>query len=371
MIETRSSFSAIDHAHMAEALRLAERGRYTAHPNPRVGCVLAHGEQVVGRGWHERTGEPHAEVHALRDAGTEARGASAYITLEPCNHHGRTPPCTEALIEAGVARVVAAIVDPHPRVSGRGLARLAEAGIATDRGLMETQARALNPGFLSRMETGRPFVRAKLASSLDARTVGPDGESKWITGEAARRDGHRWRARADAVLTGMGTVLADDPRLDVRLDDEDLPPRPIIVLDSNDRLPPDARLFTTGAAVLRAGRTPIGGLPTHCETLTGLLDAHGRIDLDALLGELGHREINELHVEAGPTLTGALLAGGHVDELLIYQAPCLIGEGHSLVRLPGVEKLGQRLHVDIFESRRIGADLRIRLRPRRADEASR
>jgi diaminohydroxyphosphoribosylaminopyrimidine deaminase/5-amino-6-(5-phosphoribosylamino)uracil reductase len=365
MTEPAPGYSAIDHAHMAEALRLAARGLWTTHPNPRVGCVIAHGERVVGRGWHERAGEPHAEVHALRDAGGDARGATAYITLEPCNHHGRTPPCTAALIEAGIGRVVAAIIDPHPEVSGRGLARLAEAGIDVSHGLMEPQARELNPGFLARFETGRPFVRAKLAASLDGRTVGPDGASKWITGDAARRDGHCWRARADALMTGIGTVLADDPRLDVRLDGIDLPPRPIVVLDPNDRLPPHARLFTTGAPVWRAGRRSVPGLPAHCEPLTGLLDDTGRIDLDALLAELGRREINELHVEAGPTLTGALMAAGRVDELLLYQAPSLVGDGHPLVRLPGVEKLDQRLHMVPIETRRVGPDARIRLRPAR------
>ncbi|NKI36578.1 bifunctional diaminohydroxyphosphoribosylaminopyrimidine deaminase/5-amino-6-(5-phosphoribosylamino)uracil reductase RibD [Wenzhouxiangella sp. XN79A] len=365
MTEPAPGFSAVDHAHMGEALRLAARGLWTAHPNPRVGCVIAQGERVVGRGWHERAGEPHAEVHALRDAGSAARGATAYITLEPCNHHGRTPPCTEALIQGGVARVVAAIIDPHPAVSGRGLARLREAGIETDHGLMTAEARDLNPGFLSRMETGRPFVRAKLAASLDGRTVGPDGVSKWITGETARLDGHRWRARADGLLTGIGTVLADDPRLDVRLEGVDLAPRRLIVLDPNDRLKPGARLFGTGSPVLRVGRAPIADLPDHCETLSGLLNPDGRVDLDELLAELGRREINELHVEAGPTLTGALLAAGRVDELLLYQAPSLIGAGAPLVALPGVEKFDQRLHMVPIETRRVGADLRIRLRPAR------
>lgn len=366
MTDSSISFSAIDHAMMAEALRLAERGLYTTHPNPRVGCVVAHGDRIVGRGWHQRAGEAHAEIHALRDAGEAAHGATAYITLEPCSHHGRTPPCANALIAAGVGRVVAAIVDPHPDVAGAGLARLRDGGIDAAHGLMAEQARALNPGFLSRMERGRPFVRAKLAASLDGRTVGPDGESRWITGTAARRDGHRWRARADAMLTGIGTVLADDPRLDIRLDGIDTrhhPARPIVILDSGDRLPARARLFEAGSPVLRIGRSDIEGLPPNCEQLTGLLGADGRVDFDALLAELARRQINEVHVEGGATLTGALLAAGRVDELLLYQAPCLIGDGAALVRLPGVEKLDHRLHMQIVERRPIGADLRLRLRP--------
>jgi diaminohydroxyphosphoribosylaminopyrimidine deaminase/5-amino-6-(5-phosphoribosylamino)uracil reductase len=366
MTDTRERFTAVDHAMMAEALRLAERGRYTAHPNPCVGCVLADGERVVGRGWHERAGAPHAEVHALREAGAAARGATAYVTLEPCSHHGRTPPCADALIDAGVERVIAAIIDPHPAVAGAGLERLRAAGIDCRHGLMADQARELNPGFLSRMERGRPFVRAKLAASLDGRTVGPDGESKWITGAPARRDGHRWRARADALLTGIGTVLTDDPRLDVRLDaldSVDRPARPLVVLDSGDRLPARARLFAAGTPVLRIGRAAISGLPSHCEQLTGLLGADGRVDFDALLAELARRQVNEVHVEAGATLTGALLAAGRIDELLLYQAACLIGDGAGLVRLPGVEKLDQRLHMALIERRRIGSDLRLRLRP--------
>ena len=361
-----TEFSADDHRHMAHALRLAERGMWTTHPNPRVGCVIVRNGTIVGRGWHERAGEPHAEIHALIEAGEQAEGATAYVTLEPCSHHGRTAPCADALLEAGLKRVVAAMVDPFPEVAGTGLAKLAEAGIETAHGLMEAQARALNPGFLSRVERGRPYVRLKLAGSIDGRAGGPDGESKWITGAESRRDGHRWRARADAVLTGIGTVLADDPRMDVRLDDDstaNLPPKPVIVVDSRGRLPSDAKLFTTGNPVLRVG--PADGIerPEQCETLELATDATGRPQLHKLLRVLGQRGINELHVEAGPTLSGALLVDDLVDEVVFYQAATLLGEGQAIARLPGVEKLADRLHLHLIESRRVGDDLRLRLRP--------
>lgn len=361
-----TEFSIDDHRHMAQALRLAELGLWTTHPNPRVGCVIAHGGDVIGRGWHERAGEPHAEIHALIEAGNGAMGATAYVTLEPCSHHGRTAPCADALIEAGVARVVAAMIDPFPEVSGKGLARLAEAGIETAHGLMEAQARALNPGFLSRVERGRPYVRLKLAGSLDGRTAGADGESKWITGAPARRDGHRWRARADAIMTGIGTVLADDPRMDVRLDDDSvthLPPKPVIVLDSRGRLPADAKLFTTGSPILRAGCRDKVQRPDQCETLELPSDRNGRPQLHQLLQCLADRGCNELHVEAGPVLSGALLVDDLVDEIVLYQAPALIGDGQALLRLPGVEKLADRLHLELLEVRRVGDDLRIRLQP--------
>lgn len=361
-----TEFSADDHRHMSAALRLAERGLWTTHPNPRVGCVIVRDGEVVGRGWHERAGEPHAEIHALIEAGERAEGATAYITLEPCSHHGRTAPCAHALIEAGVKRVIAAMVDPYPEVDGSGLAKLAEAGVETAQGLMQTTARALNPGFLSRVERGRPYVRLKLAGSIDGRSSGPDGESKWITGPAARRDGHRWRARADAVLTGIGTVLADDPRMNVRLDDDStghLPPKPVIVVDSRGRLPAHARLFDSGNPVLRVGPADHVQRPEQCETLDVTCDAQGRPQLHALLRALGKRGINELHVEAGPTLSGALLVDDLVDEIVLYQAATLIGDGAAVARLPGVEKLADRLHLELIETRRVGDDLRHRLRP--------
>lgn len=363
---TEPGFSAVDHALMARALRLAERGLWTADPNPRVGCVLAHGERIVGEGWHERTGGPHAEAAALQRAGSEARGATAYVTLEPCSHHGRTPPCTDALVEAGVAKVVCAIGDPHPAVDGNGIRRLIDAGIDVRTGLMASPARALNPGFLSRFERGRPYVRAKLAGSLDGRSRGPDGESKWITAEPARRDGHRWRARAGAILTGIETVLADDPALDVRLSGFRKTPR-VVVADSSGRLRADARVLTTGASVLHATLADTE-TPPPCERIELPDDGAGRVDPSALLAELARREVNELHVEAGPALTGALLAAGLVDELLVYSAACLVGaDGGPLVRLPGVEKFDQRLHFSELDRRAVGQDLRLRLAPKPVD----
>ena len=356
-------FTATDHAMMAEALRLARKGLWTSEPNPRVGCVIARGERIVGRGWHARTGGPHAEAGALGEAGTDARGATAYVTLEPCSHQGRTPPCADALIKAGIARAVCAMRDPDPRVAGEGMRGLEAAGVRVDCGLMQAPAHELNAGFVSRFERKRPFVRAKLAGSLDGRISGPDGESKWITGEAARRDGHRWRARAGAVLTGIETVLADDPGLDVRLGDFEKKPL-VVIADSRARLPASAKLLTTGAPVLQACVKEDAAELKGCERVLMPAGPDGRVALDALLGLLAERSINELHVEAGPTLTGALLAASLVDELIVYQAPCIIGaEGGAMLRLPGVEKLDQRLHLDVLERRVVGRDLRLRLTP--------
>lgn len=360
---TRIDFTALDHAMMAEALRLARKGLWTAEPNPRVGCVIARGQRIVGRGWHARTGGPHAEVGALVEAESQARGATAYISLEPCSHHGRTPPCADALIEAGIARVVCAMRDPDPRVAGAGMRRLRSAGVDVEFGLMQSQAQALNRGFVSRIERSRPFVRAKLAGSLDGKTSGPDGESKWITGEAARRDGHRWRARAGAILTGIQTVLADDPALDVRLPGFIKKPL-VVVADSRARLPAGARLLKTRAGVLQACVHADAEAPAGCERVIVPAGSDGRVSLAALLGLLAERGINELHVEAGPTLTGALLVQGLIDELLVYQAPCMIGaDGGAILRLAGVEKLDQRHHFQELERRNVGQDIRLRLAP--------
>lgn len=360
-------FSASDHRYMGRALELARRGLYTTDPNPRVGCVLVRDGEVVGEGWHHQAGGPHAEVFALRAAGERARGATAYVSLEPCSHHGRTPPCSEALIAAGVARVVAAMEDPNDRVAGKGLARLREAGVAVQSGLMAEAAEALNPGFVARMRHGRPWVRCKLAASLDGRTAMASGESRWITGEAARRDVHRWRARSSAVLTGIGTALADDPRLDARMVEAPRQPRRV-VLDSTLRLPPRATLLQEGAPPLVF---TCGGESAAAEALRAagaeLVEvpaAGGRMDLHAVLGELARRECNEVLVEAGAELSGALLQAGLVDELLLYLAPVLMGDAaRGLFRLPGLDTMAQRLELEILDVRPVGRDWRMTARP--------
>lgn len=354
--------TAADHAHMARALALAERGLYSTSPNPRVGCVLVKDGAVVGEGWHVRAGEPHAEVHALRAAGAAARGATAYVTLEPCSHHGRTPPCAEALMAAGVARVVAAMEDPNPLVAGRGLAILRQAGIEVFPGVLENEARELNIGFVSRMTRGRPWVRLKAASSLDGKTALANGQSQWITGAEARQDGHRWRARACAILSGSGTVLADDPQLNVRGVDTERQPRPVVV-DSRLQTPPTARLLD-GRPALVATANPdpakAAALAAQGAEVLLLRDAAGRVDLAALLQELGRRGINELHVEGGAGLNGALLAAGLVDELLLYLAPTLLGNpALGLFGLPELTTLEQQQRLRWRDLRQVGGDLRI------------
>lgn len=358
-------FGPADCEHMARALALAERGLFTAAPNPRVGCVLVRDGRIVGEGWHERAGEPHAEVNALRAAGAAARGATAYVTLEPCSHHGRTPPCTDALVAAGVRRVVAAMQDPNPRVSGRGFAQLAAAGIETACGLLEDAALALNVGFVARMSRGRPWMRMKIAASLDGRTALANGRSQWITGPEARADGHRWRARACAILTGIGTVKDDDPRLDVRgLDTARQPLR--VVVDSRLELPPGARILQGGrvlvaTAVEDAARA--GALRALGAEVVVLPDAAGKVDLGRLAAELARRELNEIHVEAGVKLNGSLLRAGLVDELVVYLAPALLGDAsRGMFHLDAFESLDQRVALAITETCMIGNDLRIRAR---------
>lgn len=351
------SFSADDHRFMAEALRLAEKGRLTVDPNPAVGCVIVANGEIVGRGWHRAAGEPHAEIFALQEAGIRARAATAYITLEPCSHHGRTPPCTDALVEAGVASVVSAMPDPNERVAGKGHDMLAHAGITVRSGLLEDAARELNRGFVSRHERGRPWVRVKLAASLDGFTAGADGRSQWISGESARADVQLWRARASCILTGIGTVVADDPRLNVRLSGFT---RHLlrIVVDSAGRLPEGLRMTTLPGPVVVASCSPpreIGGV-TWWQLPA---DPAGRVSLPALMARLAERDINTVHVEAGPTLSGALLGAGLVDELLVYQAPCLIGRGRALLELPGMEKFDDRLHLNLIDQRRLGSDWRL------------
>jgi len=362
-------FGAIDHAHMAEALRLAARGMYTTAPNPRVGCVIADGERVLGRGFHERAGGPHAEVFALREAGESARGATAYVTLEPCAHHGRTPPCADALAHAGVARVVAAIGDPFDRVAGAGFARLRDAGIVVEVGLMEVAARELNIGFLSRIERGRPFVRVKLAATLDGRTAPADGSSLSITSDAARRDGHRWRARASAILSGVGSVRADNPLLTVRLDVPHAAPRRIIA-DTWLRTPTTSRLLhDRGPRVLivcgeRADGERRRALEATGAEVVALPVCAARIDLHALMSLLAEQQVIELHVEAGASLAGGLLRAGLVDECVLYQSHALLGDD---ARPLFVDVFPAMMHASLVDERRIGPDRRLVLRPKRKD----
>jgi len=325
-----------DQRWMQRALDLAAQGRFTTRPNPMVGCVLVKDGVMVGEGWHQRAGEPHAEVHALRMAGDGAAGSTAYVTLEPCSHQGRTPPCANALIAAGVSRVVAAMVDPDPRVAGSGLARLREAGTEVESGMLEAEARQLNCGFLSRVERGRPWVRMKIAMSLDGKVALADGSSKWITGARARADGHRWRARAGVILTGVGTVIADDPQLTVRIDEECALTVPVIV-DSGGRCPTDARVFALHDQVWLAGRLTADSSSTHRPASAQIIELpvaqDGRSNLPALMVALAHRQINEVHVEAGPELNASLLHAELVDELLFYQAGKFLGE-QALSALP-------------------------------------
>jgi diaminohydroxyphosphoribosylaminopyrimidine deaminase/5-amino-6-(5-phosphoribosylamino)uracil reductase len=357
-------FKAADHEYMALALQLAERGLYTTTPNPRVGCVIVKHGAVVGLGWHERAGLPHAEVHALQQAGSAAQGATAYVTLEPCSHVGRTPPCADALIRAGVARVVAAMQDPNPKVSGQGLAKLQAAGIATASGLMQGLAHDLNIGFISRMERGRPWVRLKAAASLDGRTALANGASQWITSEPARNDVQRWRARACAVLTGVGTVLHDDPQLNVR--NLEIGRQPLrVVVDSQLRTPPGARIARPGTLVVCAGMDSSRVLPLQRSgvEVMALPDAHGQVDIARLLQELAARQINELHVEAGAKLNGALVKQGLADELLLYLAPKLMGNAaRGLFDLPSLTGMDQAIALDIRDMVQIGPDIRIQAR---------
>lgn len=351
---------------MARALELARRGLYTATPNPRVGCVIVRAGRVVGEGWHERAGGPHAEVRALEAASAEAHGATAYVSLEPCCHHGRTPPCVDALAAAGVARVVAAMRDPNPLVAGRGLARLAEAGIEVQSGLLEEQARELNIGFVSRWTRGRPWVRMKIAASLDGKTALNNGRSRWITGPEARRDGHAWRARACAVLTGIGTVKDDDPQLTVR--EVETPRQPVrIVVDSRLETPLSARILEGGGAIIATAVTDAAAFRAFRDKgveVLALPNPQGKVDLGALMRELARREMNEVHVEAGFKLNGSLLQEGLVDELVIYLAPHLIGDrARGMFHLPELVDLDGRRALSIREVRTVGEDIRVIARP--------
>lgn len=361
--------SSEDVRYMARAIRLAENGLFTTDPNPRVGCVIVNNGEIVGEGWHERTGGPHAEVVALREAGARAKGATVYVSLEPCCHQGHTPPCTDALINAQVSRVVAATMDPNPAVSGQGLAVLQTTGIAVEIGLLETQARQLNPGFIRRMQQQRPYVRCKVAMSLDGRTAMANGESQWITGVDARADVHRLRARSSAILTGIGTVLNDDPSLNVRFAGEaageEVVRQPLrVILDSHLRMPSNARMLSL------PGHTLIFTCNNHEPTITELAQAgaevaivpaeNGFIGLPTVMQHLAERQINEVLLESGSTLSGAMLRAGLIDEFIIYMAPILMGsDARGLFSLPGLRSMDQRIQLAIRDVRQVGTDLRI------------
>jgi diaminohydroxyphosphoribosylaminopyrimidine deaminase/5-amino-6-(5-phosphoribosylamino)uracil reductase len=342
----------IDQDFMQRCFQLAERGRHTCRPNPVVGCVIAHGDRVVGEGWHAVAGQGHAEVVALQQAGEAARAATVYVSLEPCAHQGRTGPCAEALVRAGVAEVVYGMQDPNPLVAGKGLGILQAAGIRVRGPLLQAEAEQLNPGFNQRMRLGRPWLRCKVGMSLDGRTAMASGESQWITGPESRADVQQWRARSCAILTGSGTVLADDPQLNVRLPDYRGPQPLRVVVDSQGRVPATARLCTDGGPLLLATGKDFPG-------------ADGRVDLAALLRHLAaERHCNEVLVEAGPALTGALLQAGLVDELLLYVAPSLLGhEARPLAWLPGLQQLSQRLQLEFRDVAMLGKDCRIRALP--------
>lgn len=350
-----SSFSAFDSAMMARALALAENGLYTATPNPRVGCVLVKGDTVVGEGWHEKAGGPHAEVVAIADAGAKAAGATLYVNLEPCSHQGRTPPCIDLILSKKVKRVVAAMLDPNPKAAHGGKA-LAEAGIAFEHGLMEQEARELNIGFVSRMTRGRPWVRMKIAATLDGRTALSNGKSQWITGPEARKDGHRWRARACAILTGIGTVKADDPRLTVR--DVPTPRQPLrVVVDSRLEIAAEAKVLSDGNVLLFSAIENSRELKAE---VVSLPNKGNKVELPRMLEELGRRGINELHVEAGTRLNGSLVREGCVDEFLIYLNPSFLGdEAQGMFALPAIASLEQKIKLKIASLDRIGDDIRI------------
>ncbi len=369
--------SADDYRYMARALQLARRGMYTTDPNPNVGCVLVNAAgDIVGEGWHQRAGEPHAEPLAIRDAGERTDGTTAYVTLEPCNHHGRTPPCAEALITAGVKRVVAATEDPNPTVSGRGYDKLRAAGIEVEAGVLEADAIELNIGYTKRMKTGRPWVRVKIAASLDGRTALANGASQWITGPEARADVHRWRARSSAMLTGSGTVIADDPALTARVEGLDAAAiqQPLrVVVDTNLSTPANAQLLRGGGPVLIAH---CDGAAEYAERLSSAgaelcsLSAagHAGVDLSALMNMLGERGINEVMVEAGQRLNGALLDAGLVDELIVYQAGSILGaDARGMFGIRPLSTMDARYNFNLHDVRRIGNDLRLIYRPEAQD----
>ncbi|UJF18857.1 bifunctional diaminohydroxyphosphoribosylaminopyrimidine deaminase/5-amino-6-(5-phosphoribosylamino)uracil reductase RibD [Vibrio sp. SS-MA-C1-2] len=370
-------FSPLDHQHMARALQLAKRGEFTTAPNPNVGCVIAHGNQIVGEGAHLKSGEPHAEVHALAMAKEQAKGATAYVTLEPCSHYGRTPPCANALIKAGVSRVVAAMVDPNPKVAGRGLSMLEEAGVTVESGLMQAQAEALNVGFIKRMKTDRPFVQLKMAASLDGQTALENGESQWITGSAARADVQRFRAKSAAILSASGTVLADNPSLNVRwsqlpesvkvnYSEEELRIPTRVIIDSQNRVTSDYQLLSLAGKTILVGtqaRDDIESLgDSSLKNVTQLVVAEkdGRVDLVSLMDQLGELGINNLWIEAGAELSGALFDAQLVDQVILYIAPKLMGStGRGVLDLAAMHSMTEVPELKIDDLRQIGDDIRI------------
>lgn len=362
-------FTATDHQHMSHALRLARQGLNSTRPNPAVGCVLVHGEAVVGEGWHKQAGGPHAEIHALQMAGAQAKGATAYVTLEPCSHTGKTGPCSQALIDAGVARVVAAIQDPNPEVAGTGLAHLEAAGIKTACGLLEAEANQINAGFLQRMRLGRPRVFTKLASSLDGRTAMASGESVWISGEAARADVQRLRASACAIVTGIGTVLADNPQLNVRDQNllDQLPSQPMrVVLDSKLQLPTTAKMLEGEGRIVAV--TTVGADSNKVAALEAAgvevvqLTGEQQVSIPALLAWLAEQQVNNVMLEAGAVLNGAFLAAQAIDEIVLYQAMHLMGDSaRGLFHLPAISEMQQRVALQLKDCRQVGDDLRLTL----------
>lgn len=362
------SFTAFDRRMMERALELARRGLYTNHPNPRVGCVIVQGERIVGEGWHRKWGEPHAEVNALREAGDAARGGDVYVTLEPHSYHGRTPPCTEALIRAGVRRVVCGALDPNPKVLGNGVQQLRAAGVIVHSGLLETEVRALNEGFEKRMTRGLPRLIVKIAASLDGRVALANGASRWITGDAARADVQRLRAEVSAIVTGVDTVLADDPHLNVRDPQiETLGRQPLrVVLDSKLRTPASARLLTIpGETLIFTTVEPPASAALGAKIVPTAVSREGRVDVKAVLSELAARHCNDVLVEAGPTLSGAFLEQGLVDELILYVAPMLLGpDARAMAMLPVLHRLEDAHRYTLSASERIGADIKLTLRPR-------
>ena len=357
------TFSADDHRFMSRALQLAKKGIYTTAPNPNVGCVLVKGGEVVGEGWHEKAGEAHAEINALKQAGGKAEGATAYVTLEPCCHQGKTPPCSDALIKAKVTRVVTAMIDPHSKVAGQGLKQLESAGIFVEHGLLEEQAKELNLGFIKRMQKRLPYVRCKLAMSLDGRTAMASGESKWITSSAAREDVQRLRAKSSAILTGVGTVLADDPSMTVRLDGIDSQPIRVVV-DTNLSMPTNAKMLK------EKGQTVLMTCSADEHIAQALKDAgadihmmpycNSSVDLKSVLQQLSDMQINDVLLETGATLSGAMLQAGLIDELIIYMAPVLMGnDARGLFALPGLESMQDKIELDIIDYRLVGKDVRI------------